>query len=134
VVQVLVVSFRSLYKVMIEVTYLVKQVRAAFWKSAEVQTQVVSVLIKSAFRTRSAILTHMLEQPAELAAWVTHCKTQAEMLGVLNSQQSPSGRTVRSMKNSLSVDSSKRRNSDDGCKSELHFECDGVGGGTELLI
>ena len=78
-------------------TYLVKQVRAAFWKSAEVQTQVVSVLNKSALRPRFAILTHMLEHPAELAAWVTHCKTQAEMLGVLYSQQKWSGWSVRSM-------------------------------------
>ena len=76
----------------------------------------------------------MLEHPAEEAAWVTHCKTQAEMLGVLYTQQSPSGRSVRPMPNLLSIDGSKRRNSDDGCKSELHSECEGVRNSTELLI
>lgn len=75
-VQVLVISIR---KYALVVTYLVKQVVAAFWKSAEVQTQVVSVLIISITTLFSGSSTHMELQPAEAAAWVTHWRTQAEI-------------------------------------------------------
>ena len=75
-VQVLVISIR---KYALVVTYLVKQVVAAFWKSAEVQTQVVSVLIISITTLLSDSSTHMELQPAEAAAWVTHWRTQAEI-------------------------------------------------------
>lgn len=63
----------------LRVTYLVKQVVAAFWKSAEVQTQVVSVLIISIETLFTRSSTYMELQPAEAAASVTHWRTQAEI-------------------------------------------------------
>ena len=66
-------------KYALRVTYLVRQVVAAFWKSAEVQTQVVSVLAISMVTLFTRGSTHMELQPAEAAAWVTHWRTQAEI-------------------------------------------------------
>jgi hypothetical protein len=59
-------------------TYLVRQATAAFWKAAEVQTQVVSVLNRQYDEHDICVeKTHMDEHPAVAAASVTQVRTQA---------------------------------------------------------
>ena len=109
----------------LRVTYLVKQVVAAFWKSAEVQTQVVSVLIIS-ITTLFLVFgssTHMELQPAEAAAWVTHWRTQAEI--PLDSQRVRGSSARKNLR--LGIDCGQGGSDcDDGCDSEFHCGgCDG---------